>query len=253
MGHYDSSRTRVVPVFSRLYCIDPTGRSWLQSLVDLPSRAGRVEASVGSSPLRDALWWPREKRLMPPTSLLGWLIENVKGPTTNDAWGDGKVRRKREALIRGDRTVIAEALKRLEKVRGERDWAILEGPSQPDVFLETDEVVVVIEGKRTESSPTTATAWMPVRHQMLRHLDGAWEIRGSRSVYGFFIVEGAPERPGDIHKCGRTSRKPLSRQRRSPGVCRIGRAKSKGGSPRHSWASRLGRRCAPNLIFQRRC
>jgi hypothetical protein len=135
---------------------------------------------------------------MPPTSLLGWLIENVKGPTTNDAWGDGKVRRKREALIRGDRTVIAEALKRLEKVRGERDWAILEGPSQPDVFLETDEVVVVIEGKRTESSPTTATAWKPVRHQMLRHLDGAWEIRGSRSVYGFFIVEGAPERPGDI-------------------------------------------------------
>ena len=30
---------------------------------------------------------------------------------------------------------------------------------------------------------------MPVRHQMLRHMDAAWEIRGDRRVYGFFIVE----------------------------------------------------------------
>lgn len=32
--------------------------------------------------------------------------------------------------------------------------------------------------------------WMEGRHQMLRHLDGAWEIRGGRQVAGFFIVEG---------------------------------------------------------------
>ena len=31
---------------------------------------------------------------------------------------------------------------------------------------------------------------MPVRHQMLRHIDCAWEIRGNRPVFGFFIVEG---------------------------------------------------------------
>ncbi len=198
MGQYDSSRTRVVPIFTRLYCTDPTGRTWLQPLVELPTHPGRLRATVGSSPLSEALWWPHEKRLSPPDNLLGWLIKNVKVPTVNEAWGGGEVRGKREALVRGDPAVIDEALKRLEKVREERDWAILEGPSQPDVFLETDEVVVVIEGKRTESGPTTTTTWMPVRHQMLRHLDGAWEIKGGRAVYGFFIVEEDSGRPGGI-------------------------------------------------------
>jgi hypothetical protein len=48
----------------------------------------------------------------------------------------------------------------------------------------------VIEGKRTEADVSRDTTWMPTRHQMLRHLDGAWELRGGRAVYGFFIVEG---------------------------------------------------------------
>jgi hypothetical protein len=148
--------------------------------------------------LREALCWPNERRLAPPLSLLTWLVNNVKGPTTDDGWGQGEVRKKREALVRADPAVTAEALARLEQGRGEPDWAILEGPSQPDVFLETDEVVLVIEGKRTERGPTTATTWMPIRHQMLRHLDGAWEIRGSRAVYGLFIVESDPARPRDI-------------------------------------------------------
>lgn len=71
-----------------------------------------------------------------------------------------------------------------------RTWCVLEGPSQPDAYLETPELLVVIEGKRTEHGPTTHTSWMPVRHQMLRHIDCAWEIRGDRPVFGFFIVEG---------------------------------------------------------------
>ena len=53
----------------------------------------------------------------------------------------------------------------------------------------TPDALVVIEGKRTETGPTTSTTWMPVRHQMLRHMDAAWEVRGDRRVYGLFIVE----------------------------------------------------------------
>jgi hypothetical protein len=79
------------------------------------------------------------------------------------------------------------------RLKSERAWYVLEGPSCPDVFLETDDLIVVIEGKRTESGPTTATNWMPVRHQMLRHVDTAWEIRGDRQCVGFFIVEGNTE------------------------------------------------------------
>jgi hypothetical protein len=88
--------------------------------------------------------------------------------------------------------VVAEALRLLSRPQlPSRAWYVLEGQSQPDVYLETPELLVVIEGKRTESGPTTDTTWMPVRHQMLRHLDGAWETRGNRKLVGFFIVEGA--------------------------------------------------------------
>lgn len=72
----------------------------------------------------------------------------------------------------------------------ERGWYVLEGLSQPDAYLETDEAIVVIEGKRTEPGPTIGTKWMPRRHQMLRHLDAAWEARGQKRVYSFFILEG---------------------------------------------------------------
>lgn len=82
---------------------------------------------------------------------------------------------------------------------GGRNWYTLEGPSQPDAFIEADNLVVVIEGKRTESAPTTETEWMRVRHQMLRHIDAAWELRGQRPVIGLMIVEGensGPTLPG---------------------------------------------------------
>jgi hypothetical protein len=70
------------------------------------------------------------------------------------------------------------------------DWHAFEGQTQPDVFIETDDLLVVIEGKRTEREPTTSTKWMNERHQMLRHLDCAQEMRGGKCLLGFFIVEG---------------------------------------------------------------
>ena len=47
-----------------------------------------------------------------------------------------------------------------------------------------------MEGKRTEAGPTRDTTWLRGRHQIWRHIDAAWERRGRRKVYGFFIVEG---------------------------------------------------------------
>lgn len=77
----------------------------------------------------------------------------------------------------------------LRHPKPKEDWHIFEGSTQPDVYLETEELIVVIEGKRTEHGPTTKTKWMNGRHQMLRHIDCAWEIRGHKKVVGFFIVE----------------------------------------------------------------
>jgi hypothetical protein len=89
-----------------------------------------------------------------------------------------------------DAATLEEALRQLaSRPTSARAWYVLEGPTQPDVYLETDEVVVVIKGKRKEARPTLRTEWMAVRHQIHRHLDAAWELRRERRVYGLFIGE----------------------------------------------------------------
>jgi hypothetical protein len=67
---------------------------------------------------------------------------------------------------------------------------VLEGPSQPDVYLETENAIIVIEGKRTESGPTRVTDWMEPRDQMLRHLDCGYSYRRGKTVFGLLVVEG---------------------------------------------------------------
>lgn len=70
-----------------------------------------------------------------------------------------------------------------------RAWYIFEGPTHPDAIIETPDALIVIEGNQTEAGPTTSTTWMPCRHQIWRHIDAAWEIRGALRVFGLFIVE----------------------------------------------------------------
>jgi hypothetical protein len=49
MGEYNSSVTRVWPVFDSLFGRDPTGTTWLPMLLKLGSRAGKVVQSIHSS------------------------------------------------------------------------------------------------------------------------------------------------------------------------------------------------------------
>jgi hypothetical protein len=96
----------------------------------------------------------------------------------------------RRRVVDRDADTLAGALRSLQERRpSPRAWYVLEGPSQPDVYLDSADAVIVVEGKRTETAPTTSTAWMSVRHQMLRHLDAAWEHRQGRRIYGLYIVE----------------------------------------------------------------
>jgi hypothetical protein len=189
MGKHDSSRTRVAPVFTRLHCWDPSGKHWIPELVALADPARR---SLNITRLTEALWWPREARLGAPRALLKWLIENCEAPARDSAWGEGEeTRAYRRRLVARDNPTRKDALSRLDRGEVAKAPHILEGPSQPDVYLATPEVIVVIEGKRTEDGPTTCTSWMRIRHQMLRHLDGAWDHRDGRQVLGLIILEEA--------------------------------------------------------------
>ena len=84
---------------------------------------------------------------------------------------------------------MREALGLLQYNPTGENWHLFEGKTRPDVYIKTPDLIMVIEGKRTERKPTTSTTWMAGRHQMLRHIDCAWEIAGDRKVVGFFIVE----------------------------------------------------------------
>ncbi|MBE7508501.1 MAG: hypothetical protein HS101_19775 [Planctomycetia bacterium] len=134
--------------------------------------------------------------LPPPRDLLRWLVKHAKRPAQSSALGKSKsTREKREKLLAKDPQVIDEALTSLrEKEVPGSAWYILEGPSWPDVFLIANGLMLVVEGKRTEAKPTRSTTWMPVRDQMLRHLDCAWELHraGGPAPVGVFIVEGTP-------------------------------------------------------------
>jgi hypothetical protein len=197
MGIQDSSKTRVVPVFDELLSRHPMDTTWVSSLLDLPKTAdgGKFAGKIDRrAVLRNWGWGNAEKRLRPCRVLLQWLVCCPREPPDGNIGSSDATRSKRQALLLHDEQVIGEALAFLARKNVPlRAWYVLEGPSQPDVYLETDELIVVIEGKRTESGPTTDTSWMEVRHQILRHLDCAWEVRGEKSVFGFFIVEGKGE------------------------------------------------------------
>ena len=181
-GRYDSSKTRVVPVFDALRT---RGDDWIRSLIRLPEGGGRQPDLDGLDLVfEEGFWGASERGLQPPHSLLDWLIENVKRPVRSATHHP-----LRERLFDRDPDVIREA-QRLLRSRGKtRGWYVFEGLTYPDAFLVTPSALIVVEGKRTEAGPTADTTWLKGRHQMWRHIDAAWEIRGRRQVFGFFVVE----------------------------------------------------------------
>jgi Protein of unknown function (DUF429) len=192
-GSWNSSRTRVAPVFQALTAKAADDAQWVRRLLDLvvgESQHARPwrqqDVTVHSSHFE-----PAERGLQPPVALLSWLVRNLNCPADRID-GTDEVARERRKLAVGESVAIERALGLLRRGGSGRAWYVLEGPTYPDVLLVTSDALVVIEGKRTEAGPTTSTTWMPGRHQMLRHLDAAWEIRGRRSVYGFFVVEAEP-------------------------------------------------------------
>ena len=195
MGAYNSSTTRVVPVFDRLMDSDPTGHAWLRGLLTLGSRADAVPLPEGVGllpPKHPRSWGHSERRLKPPLSLLEYLVRNITPAQVDRAGDDDPVRALRMSLAMRDDAVLQEALRGIRtSPRPPRAWYLLEGPSSPDACLETSQLLLVIEGKRTEATVTSHTKWMPARSQLVRHMDAAMEVADGRLVLGLLIVEGA--------------------------------------------------------------
>lgn len=207
MGEANSSVTRVWPVFDTLISSDPSGEDWLGKLFGLVGRrfgsspglmfpaVGRFDRAIPRN-LRSVLGQVRAARLgklrpcfeadYPPSGrFLRWLIENPGQLTwpTDTVKSKGKVprafgdstQRMRTQLLAGDHATRSEALDALA-LNGpdgsRRKWWAFEGFTSVDCVLETDRLLVFVEGKRTEAI-SAATDWYPKRNQIVRNVEVA--------------------------------------------------------------------------------
>ena len=80
MGKFNSSTTRVAPVFDRLYAADATGASWLPTLLDI-GRHDVVATRRGQPPQlvanHGARWGRLELSLPAPLGLLEHLVHTI--------------------------------------------------------------------------------------------------------------------------------------------------------------------------------
>lgn len=191
-GKKDSSRTRVVPVFDKL---KRRSDDWVRRLLSVPRYPGVVVADVTKLDLSfsGGFWGANEYPFGPPTRLLEWLVRNPTELRHNSSSHPD-----RNSLLKGDQAALKQALAEIERHPRGRGWHLLEGTSFPDATVVTPDAVIVVEGKRTESGPTTDTSWLAGRHQIWRHIEGAWGMRSARKVFGFFIVEEADGRISEL-------------------------------------------------------
>lgn len=91
------------------------------------------------------------------------------------------------------RQVIAqrEALAALEQTGAKRSqgkWWAFEGTTSVDCYLETENLILLIEGKRTE--PLSACVnWYPGRNQLVRNLEEAQELANDKPFAVLLIAE----------------------------------------------------------------
>ena len=210
MGNKNSSVTRVWPVFDQLLEKDPTGQTWLPQLValgtgplaselagkdlgtlipkvaefsrELPGVMKKVlgpanAARIGN--LRGAF----EKDFAPPARFLKWMLEHPKeltwplsGSKQTLEYGKATMEARR-GLMGGDPEFLKKGLAGLAGVGSEgskRKWWAFEGWTNVDCWLETEKIVIFIEGKRTEGI-SSATHWYPSRNQLVRNIEVAKE------------------------------------------------------------------------------
>lgn len=208
MGAYNSSITRIWPVFDLLFARDSTGKTWMPGLIQLApneklaaqltarmtslvpklaklgrkipanllSELSRTQAEALGS-LRHAF----EASLPPPIDFLAWLIQNpdrLSWPhEESKQWREAspKTREYRSLLKQNCPTTTEDALRFLREKGAAgsfNKWWTFEGRTSVDCRLETRDLLLLIEGKRTEDV-SCKTQWFTARDQVVRNLEVA--------------------------------------------------------------------------------
>jgi hypothetical protein len=206
MGRYDSSRTRVQPVFNQLLKMDPSGRQWtgklFSSVLHKSPTANRLSSKIGilSSSAKNRF----EIKFPPPERFLKWLLENpghLSWPTqkggpkrfgmNTQLWREKLVGKHGMAAQAEAQREALNHLERLGAVGSLREWWAFEGFTTVDCVLETDEALLFIEGKRKDTlSPSTE--WFVGRNQLFRNLETCGEAARGKEFGVLLIAETDP-------------------------------------------------------------
>ena len=205
MGQYNSSLTRVKPVFDALQARDSTGATWLPELWHLAAATRGEQAAAPPTAFGTLLPGKVYERTLPPsTAFLRWAIENPQLLTALPApnyGATGELAMARRAdLFGADQAKREEAtrlaLSELQRVGGGKgsgqQWWAFEGFTHADACFETSECLVLIEGKRTEAV-SSSTRWFAQRNQLWRNVEVAQELAGQRSFGVIVAVESTAE------------------------------------------------------------
>lgn len=199
---------------------DASGQTWLPDLLEAAPRADTLTDDVRRDPgrllpelaqprhyldrvLRRTLALPRcfEHSAPPSRAFLRWMIENPqrmrwpeRKPGVPLTFG-AESQRLRDALVDGSpeerAQVQAQALAELDRCGPDgsrRRWWAFEGHTEVDCWLETERLLLFVEGKRTEPL-SASTHWYPERNQLVRNLEVVGELARGRAAAVLLVSE----------------------------------------------------------------
>lgn len=209
---FDSSKTRVVPVFNALSKGNNAKlREFLAFIAEHVTPITRCASKIQASALKEystikihygkrngktdgVTVEPGEKRIAPRFEFLEWLILNAKTAKSEVGERAKLFSRDKKTQDAARKEALSLLRKHWNKNHVPKSWYILEGDTSPDVYIETDQYILVIEAKRTEPTLTDKTKWMKQRNQMVRHLHPLFADKSShRPAYGLYIISRSAE------------------------------------------------------------
>lgn len=204
MANHNSSKTRVNQLMDSVIKENGTKMTELLNLMEDGHRneswSNRDIGTIQAIYYENSVL--KEKSLPPTAQRLIWLVENLNQANGNRELPENKTTKRRKELISGEKRTILEAKNNILTYDGSisfpHKWWVLEGSSQPDIFMITDKYIFVCEAKRTEDALAKSTNLDVDRVHMVRQIEGAMKYEKynvhhghEREIIAFYILSDA--------------------------------------------------------------
>lgn len=186
MGKYNSSETRVKPLGDAIR----KNHDLLKRMLSIV--APKVSSIFGDFEEKKVYYtgWQGEKALHATPEHLKAIIKKIVNDESFRKYVQERDnstksnKEKRNLLFNLDPSVVEEATAKFV------EWNTFEGSSKPDLFIENEKFIILIEGKRTESDTTNKVWYLEHRSQMVRHIENALHYcNKAKRIIAFYVIE----------------------------------------------------------------